>query len=244
VTPRPFLAARWSHIILLSFEAPEDLIRRAIPPGVEPDRWNGRTHVSLVALQMLDVRIKGWRIPGFTAHPQVNFRTYVRVGGEPGVWFVRQFVSSRLIAAVGRLRYGEPFWPTPIRSRVVETQSEVRAEYGVGPAALGWHVSVAGSRAALVPPPDSPEHYFIERAFACRARPDGKLGVFRVAHPAWAVRQIHAVDYRFDFGSLYGTEWEFLNRSQPVGVVFAAGSEVAVYAPSDSTGPTDPAAPP
>jgi len=68
VTPRPFLAARWSHIILLTFEAPEELIRRSIPPGVEPDRWNGRTHVSLVALQMLDVRIKGWRIPGFTAH--------------------------------------------------------------------------------------------------------------------------------------------------------------------------------
>jgi len=244
VTPRPFLAARWSHIILLSFEAPEDLIRRAIPPGVEPDRWDGRTHVSLVALQMLDLRIKGWRIPGFRAHPQVNFRTYVRVAGEAGVWFVRQFVSSRLIAAVGRLRYGEPFWPTPIRSRVVETQSEVRVEYGVGPAALGWHVSVAGSRATLVPPPDSPEHYFIERAFACRARPDGNLGVFRVAHPAWAVRQIHAVDYRFDFGSLYGTEWEFLNRAQPAGVVFAAGSEVAVYTPSDSTGLTDPAAPP
>src|SRR5207249_6400460 len=117
VTPRPFLAARWSHIILLSFEAPEDLIRRAIPPGVEPDRWNGRTHVSLVALQMLDVRIKGWRIPGFTAHPQVNFRTYVRVGGEPGVWFVRQFVSSRLIAAAGRLRCGEPVRPTPLRRR-------------------------------------------------------------------------------------------------------------------------------
>ncbi|HYU37688.1 MAG TPA: DUF2071 domain-containing protein [Gemmatimonadales bacterium] len=244
MTPRPFLAARWSHIILLSFEAPEDLIRRAIPPGVEPDRWDGRTHVSLVALQMLDLRIKGWRIPGFRAHPQVNFRTYVRVAGEAGVWFVRQFVSSRLIAAVGRLRYGEPFWPTPIRSRVVETQSEVRVEYGVGPAALGWHVSVAGSRATLVPPPDSPEHYFIERAFACRARPDGNLGVFRVAHPAWAVRQIHAVDYRFDFGSLYGTEWEFLNRAQPAGVVFAAGSEVAVYTPSDSTGLTDPAAPP
>ena len=73
MTPRPFLAARWSHIIVLTFEAPDELIRRSIPPGVDPDRWNGRTHVSLVALQMLDVRIKGWRIPGFTAHPQVNF---------------------------------------------------------------------------------------------------------------------------------------------------------------------------
>jgi len=244
VTPRPFLAARWSHIVLLTFEAPEGLIRSSIPPGVEPDRWNGRTHVSLVALQMVDVRIKGWRIPGFTAHPQVNFRTYVRAAGEPGVWFIRQLVPSRLIAAVGRLRYDEPFWPAPIRSRVVDGPGEVRVEYGVGPAALGWHVSVTGARAVLVPPPESFEHYFIERGFACRARPDGGLGVFRVVHPAWAVRQILAVDYRFDFGSLYGAEWEFLNRAQPAGVVFAVGSEVAVYAPTASRETRDAAAPP
>src|SRR5256886_11604286 len=114
----------------------------------------------------------------------------------------------------------------------------------VGPAALGWHVNVTGARAVLVPPPDSSEHYFIERGFACRARPDGGLGMFRVVHPAWAVRQVLAVDYRFDFGSLYGAEWEFLNRARPASVVFAVGSEVAVYAPTDSRETRDAAAPP
>lgn len=232
---RPFLTARWSDIVLLTFEAPEDLIRRYIPPSVEPDRWDGRTHVSLVALYMRDVRVMGWGIPGFGAHPQVNFRTYVRVGGDPGVWFVRQLVPSRLIAAVGRLRYDEPFWPTPIRRRVVDTATEVRAEYAVGPPALGWHVSVTGTRTAGLPPADSPEHYFTDRMLACRARPDGTLGVFRVEHPPWAVRGVRALDYRFDFGSLYGTEWEFLNRAAPTAVAFAEGSEVAVYPPTDST---------
>ncbi|PYO98802.1 MAG: hypothetical protein DMD61_09040 [Gemmatimonadetes bacterium] len=232
--PRPFLTARWSDIVLLTFEAPEDLIRRYVPAGVEPDRRDGRTHVSLVAVYMHEVRILGWRVPGFGAHPQVNFRTYVRVEDEPGVWFIRQLVPSRLIAAVGRLRYDEPFWPTPIRRRVLDTVSEVRAEYAVGPAALGWHVSVAGTRAVRLPPPDSPEHYFTDRMLACRARPDGTLGVFRVAHPPWAIREVRALDYRFDFGSLYGADWEFLNRAAPTSVVFAEGSEVAVYPPTDS----------
>ena len=234
--PRPFLTARWSDIVLLTFEAPEHLIRRMIPPGVEPDHWNDRTHVSLVALRMLGIRLMGWRIPGFSAHPQVNFRTYVRIAGDPGVWFIRQFVPSRLIAAVGRLRYGEPFWPTPIRSRIVNTPTDLRAEFAVGPAALGWHLNVTGSRAVQVPPPESPEHYFAERAFACRIRPDGRLGVFRVAHPAWAVRDVRALDYRLDFGSLYGAEWEFLNRAAPASVVFAEGSDVAVYSPTDAAG--------
>src|ERR1041385_2177479 len=127
VVPRPFLTARWSDIVLLTFEAPEDLIRRSIPPGVEADRWNGRTHVSLVALRMLNVRVRGWRISGFTAHPQVHFRTCVRLNGEPGVWFIRQLVPSRVIAAVGRLRYDEPFWPMPIRRRVVDLPLAARA---------------------------------------------------------------------------------------------------------------------
>lgn len=233
---RPFLTARWSDIMLLTFEAPEALLRRGIPPGVELDRWNGRAHVSIVALHMRDVRVLGWAILGFAAHPQVNFRTYVRRGGEPGVWFIRQFVPSRVIAAVGRLRYDEPFWPTPIRRRVVETPSELRAEYAVGPEALGWHVSVAGSRAVRIPEPGSHEHYLTERSFACRARADGALSVFRVVHPTWAVREVRSVDYRLDFGSLYGAEWEFLNKAEPASVVCAEGSAVAVYPPTVSTG--------
>lgn len=229
--PRPFLTARWSDIVLLTFEAPEELIRRAIPPAVEADRWHGRTYVSLVALRMRDVRIMGWRIPGFTSHAQVNFRAYVRVGEEPGVWFIRQLVPSRLIAAVGRLRYGEPFWPMAIRSHVVDSGATIRAEYTVGPRALGWHLSVTGSSSAAVPADDSPEHHFTERVLACRARPDGGLRVFRVGHPRWAVREVRGVDYRFDFGSVYGADWAFLNRARPMSVVFAAGSDVTVYPP-------------
>jgi uncharacterized protein len=231
--PRPFLTARWSDIVLLTLEAPEALIRRLIPADVEPDRWEGRTHVSIVALQMHEVRVMGFGIPGFRSHPQVNFRTYVRHGGEPGVWFIRQLVPSRVIAAVGRLKYDEPFWPTPIRRRVVASSTEVRAEYGVGPQAFGWHVNATGTQEARVPAADSAERYFTERVLACRTRPDGSLGTFRVEHPPWAVREIRAVDYRFDFGSLYGAEWEFLNRAAATNVTFAVGSDVAVYPPTD-----------
>jgi len=165
------------------------------------------------------------------------------VAGEPGVWFIRQFVSSRLVAAVGRLRYGEPFWPTPIRSRVVDLHGEVRAEYGVGPAAFGWHVNVTGSRAAQVPPPESSEHHFIERCFACRTRPDGNLGVFRVTHPAWAVRDVRAVDYRIDFGSLYGRSG--VPESRPTGRRgIRRGVGGGGPRPIDATGITGAAAPP
>jgi len=229
--PRPFLTARWSNLVLLTFEAAEPLVRGHLPPGVAPDRWNGATHVSLVALQLSDIRVLGWRVPGFAAHPQVNFRTYVRYRGEPGVCFLRQLVPSRLIAAVGRWRYGEPFRAMPVRSRVAAVDAEVRAEYGIGPEATGWHVRVTGSQAARVPSPDSAEHYFTERVLGCRAGRGGELTIFRVEHPPWAVRAVRAVECDVDFGRLYGREWSFLNERPPVSVVFAVGSDVAVYDP-------------
>jgi len=57
--------------------------------------------------------------------------------------------------------------------------------------------------------PDSSEHHFIERAFACRTRPGG-ISAYSGSCIGVGSAQIRAVDYRFDFGRCYGAEWEFL----------------------------------
>ena len=229
--PPAFLTAHWSDLILLTFTVPEALVRSLMPPTVEPDRWHGRTHVSVVALRMRALRLLGWRIPGFTAHPQVNFRTYIRYGGEPGVWFIRELVPSRLVAAVARLMYGEPFRAMPLQGEAVELDDAVRATYRLGGRGQGGRLVVTGSRAAHLPPPDSPEHFFTARHFACRVRPDGGLTRFRVAHAPWAVRAVRAVDYEMNWEGVYGADWRCLSAQAPVSTIFAVGSEVAVYRP-------------
>lgn len=233
---RPFLTARWSDVLLLSFEAPEEVLRPLVPPPLELDRWKGRTHVSLVALRMTAIRIRGWRIPGFAAHPQVNFRTYTRHGPDPAVVFVRELVPSRIIAAVGRLRYSEPFQVARIEARVSERAGGggVRAEYRFGPDAPRYRVAVSASPEVATPPDGSFEHYLKERTRACRSDPRGRGGrgrlrTFRVEHPRWAVREVTEVDYDVDFEALYGKEWAFLNTSTPASVILAVGSDVAVY---------------
>jgi len=228
---RPFLTARWSNVVLLTFEAPEDLVRTQLPPGVEPDRWNGKTHASLVALEMRDVRVRGWRVPGFAGHLQVNFRVYARYGGQPAVTFVRELVPSRLIAAVGRLRYGEPFQAARISARVIGATDRVSAEYRFGLDALRDRVSATAARDGTVPGAATFEHYLTERTHGCRADRQGRVRAFRVTHPPWAVRTIVSVDYAVDFAALYGPAWQFLNHARPVSTVLAVGSDVAVYPP-------------
>src|SRR5207245_9657750 len=112
--------------------APGGRVGTQLAPGVEPGRWNGRTHAGLVALEMRDVGVRGWRVPGFAGHLQVNFRLYAGYGGQPAVTFVRELVPSRLIAAVGRLRYGEPVQAARISARVIGATDRVSAEYPFG----------------------------------------------------------------------------------------------------------------
>jgi hypothetical protein len=231
-----FLVAHWSDLILLTFAVPDAVVRSLIPPQVEPDRWHGQTHVSLVALRMRELRLLGWRVPGFTAHPQVNFRTYIRYRGEPGVWFIRELVPSRLVAAVARWVYGEPFRAIPLAGTAIEVDDAVRATYRLGERERGGRLAVTGSRTARLPSPDSAEHFFTARHFACRARPGGGLVRFRVAHAPWAVRTVREVDYAVDWKRVYGADWHFLGAQAPVSTIFAVGSDVAVYRPERLAG--------
>ncbi len=231
MTPRAFLSASWSQLVLLTFEVPAALVRAHLPRGTEPDQWQGATHATLVALQMRDVRVHGWHIPRFTAYPQVNFRVYTRHGADAAVVFVREFVRSRVIAAVARLRYGEPFAVARIEASVADRADGVSLEYRFGPARPCYRVAVTASPAAAVPPDGSFEHHLLERTLGCHEDRLGRLRVFRVVHAPWAVRTVSSVAYDLDFAALFGAEWGLLNERTPVSTVVAVGSAVTVGRP-------------
>lgn len=235
MAPRAFLSASWSQLVLLTFEVPETLVRAHLPQGAAPDHWRGATHASLVALQMRDVRVRGWHIPGFGAYPQVNLRVYTRHGADAAVAFVRELVPRRVVAAVGRLLYGEPFRVARIESGIAERADGVSIEYRFGPTRPCYRVAVTASQACAVPPDGSFEHHLLERTLGCRQDPRGRLRVFRVLHPPWAVRTVSRLVYELDFAALFGAEWALLNGRAPVSTIVAVGSAVAVGPPQWAT---------
>ncbi|HXF96758.1 MAG TPA: DUF2071 domain-containing protein [Gemmatimonadales bacterium] len=229
---RPFVTGRWSDLLLLTYEAPEDLLRPYLHPALELDRWEGRTHVNLVALHFGAIRVRGRRFPGLGAFAQLNLRTFVRHGGEPGVVFIRQFVPSPLVVAVSRFRYRQPYAALPLSYQAAAGDGRITAEYFFDRPPRGCLIAT-GSEGATVPPSGSFPHYCKERFWGFARGRGGRLLRFRVEHPAWAVRQVLHWQLQLDFRAFFGPEWRFLNGAQPAGVVFAVGSEVAVYAPSD-----------
>lgn len=228
---RPFLTAHWRDLLLLTYAVPDDLALPLVPSGCEPDRWTGRCHVSLVTLQMERVRVRGIAVPGLTAYPQVNLRLYVRHEGRAAVRFVQELVPSTLLAAAARFLYGEPFRAGPIRARMEERSDAHMAEYHFGLDQPRWRVAVRAAPSAEVPGADTFDHWVKERIRGCRLDRSGRLHIFDVAHPRWAVRPVTAVEVQVDFAALYGDAWASLNERRPVSVVYAVGSDVTVSAP-------------
>src|SRR6267142_673691 len=112
--PRPFLTARWTNLFLASYAVSPELLAKRLPPGLELDTRDAQTFVSLVAFEFLDTRVLGIPWPGYRNFPELNLRFYVRHGGERGVIFVREFVSSRLIAGIANALYNEQYRIAPL----------------------------------------------------------------------------------------------------------------------------------
>lgn len=79
---------RWLDLAFIHYPVPTPQLRAALPPGLELDEFNGRAWLGVVPFQMADVRPRLLPLfPGLSTFPEVNLRTYVTVGGKPGVWF-------------------------------------------------------------------------------------------------------------------------------------------------------------
>ena len=98
------LTQRWEQMLFAHWRTDAEALRCLLPPRVEPDIRDGTAWIGLVAFVMRGTRGLGFGpLPDI---PELNMRTYVRVDGEPGVWFLTLDASSRFFAGVGKALYG------------------------------------------------------------------------------------------------------------------------------------------
>jgi hypothetical protein len=109
----PLFYGNWDNVVFIHYEtSPQDLQHR-IP--YELDLYHGRAFVSLVAFTMRRMRPRfGGRIGELlvrpiATHDFLNGRTYVQHEGEPGIYFMREWLSSRIAACLGPWSFGLPY---------------------------------------------------------------------------------------------------------------------------------------
>lgn len=226
---RPFLTARWSHLAILTYEAPPALLETHLPAGLALDTYGGAAFVSLVAFDFLDTRIWGIAWPGFRDFPELNLRFYVRQGQRRGVVFIREFVPRAVVSWLARAIYHEPYLVAPMESQVDDRPAAVATIRTLLWQGRTHRIEVTGGKPAFRPAEDSAEHFFKEQQWGFGRDRRGRTLAYQVKHPIWEVCPVRSWSLDFDWAAVYGPAWAWLSREKPASVLLAVGSHVSVF---------------
>ena len=104
----------WHDLLFAHWSFPPEAIAGLLPktePALELDTFGGRAWLGIVPFRMSGIHVRGWPpVPGTTAFPELNVRTYVRVGDQAGVWFFSLDAASRLAVRVARRQFHLPYF--------------------------------------------------------------------------------------------------------------------------------------
>ena len=226
---RKFLTAEWRDLIMVNYEVDPDVLRPLVPAGTTLDLHEGRCFVSLVGFMFLNTRVLGVPIPFHVNFEEVNLRFYVKRETTDeirrGVCFIQEIVPRNAIALVARTFYGEPYE----YCRMNNQRSNNGVEYGWRKADSENKINVRIGRNLGVPAAASHGEFIIEHYWGYTRRSAARTDEYKVEHPKWELLEVQSTEIEVEFENVYGSTFAFLSKLEPYSILFARGSEIAVY---------------
>jgi uncharacterized protein YqjF (DUF2071 family) len=101
----------WHDLLFAHWAVDAAVLRARVPAALELDLFDTRAWIGIVPFRMSNVAPRGVpAIPGISAFPELNVRTYVRVGGRPGVFFFSLDAASAIAVGAARVLFGLPYY--------------------------------------------------------------------------------------------------------------------------------------
>jgi uncharacterized protein YqjF (DUF2071 family) len=186
--PPWLLAQRWSDLLFAHWPVDATALARQLPPGVEPDRHEGQAWIAIVAFRMIGTRPSaGPSRLTLGPIPELNVRTYVRVRGVPGVWFLSLDASSPFFVTAGRALYGLPYRLAHMTTLVEGDRVHYLSSRRGGSFAASYEPCGVSAHAE----PGSLEHFLVER-YRLFSLWRGRLITALVAHERWPLQPVSA----------------------------------------------------
>jgi uncharacterized protein len=107
----------WHDVCFAHWRADGERLERRLPPGVTLDRHLGDAWLTVVPFRMSGIHARFMpTMPGFASVPEINLRTYVRVGNVRGVWFFSLDAASPLVVRSARMTTALPYFDARIKT--------------------------------------------------------------------------------------------------------------------------------
>lgn len=183
----------WRNLLFYSWPVPVATLARLLPAGLPVDEFRGTGWVSLVPFKMQGLHLRLLPpIPGTATFPEVNLRAYVRLRGEPGVFFFSIDAASCLGAFVARHVFHLPYFRAGIRLEEDGGGFHLTSVRRQQPAPAKLVASWRPSGTLRHPGPGTLEQFLLER-YASFA-PAGNDQLYRgpILHSDWMVQDAEA----------------------------------------------------
>lgn len=173
----------WLNVLFAHWPLPVDAVRARLPASLQLDTYGDRAWVSVVAFRIDPFKTRG--VPLSLRFPELNLRTYVRMGDKPGVYFFSLDAASQTAVHGARAMFRLNYYYAAI-----EISGHGRTEFTskrLERPRADFHASyrVAGDPLAMTP--DSLEAWLAERycLYATRGGPTFRV---EIHHLPWVLQ--------------------------------------------------------
>lgn len=188
----------WLDLLFAHWSFAPKQVQALLPDGLELDTHAGRAWVGIVPFRMANVGPRGlnW-LPGVSAFPELNVRTYVIRDGKPGVWFFSLDAASTLAVYTARAAFHLPYFRAAMscesREGWIEYQSE-RTHRGAPAGVFEGRYRPVGP--AYRTGPGTLEHWLTERYCLYAADRHQRIWRGEIHHLQWPLRAAEAEIHR------------------------------------------------
>lgn len=228
---RPWVMTQtWHDLLFAHWPIDPALLASKIPPALELDVYEGQAWVGVVPFRMTNVAPRGIpAVPWFSAFPEVNVRTYVRVAGKAGVYFFSLDAANPVAVAVARTLFRLPYCRAAMTVEDAHGTIHYRSRRRRGAAAeliATYRPSVSAALARR----SSLEYFLTERYCLYTVHRDGRPRRLDIHHPPWPLQAATATFERNTMADAIGIG---LPPTAPI-LHFAKRQDVVVWTPTSA----------
>jgi len=227
-----FLTAEWRKLAFANYIIDKNVLLPHLPYGTELDLWKRKCYISLVGMMFKNTRVLGVKIPYHINFEEVNLRFYVK-RFENGQWkrgvvFIKEIVPKSAITFVANNLYNENYDTMKMSHLWNENNDERLVEYKWGKSQFSNTFKVTSSKNKRDIERNSETEFILENYLGFAKVKDNKTYQYTVKHPRWKTYDILDYELQVNYSSIYGQEFEFLEKIVPHSVLLVEGSEVAI----------------
>ena len=223
---RPVMTQEWLNLAAIHWRIEPAEIRRQLPPGLEPDVFDGSGWVGLIPFQMARIAAPFTPpIPYFGSFPETNIRTYVTGPAGPGIWFHSLDISRLIPVLVARTTYRLPY----IWAKMSITSGRDHIEYRARrrwPGPRGTRSVAALDIGEPISQPSQLEHFLSSR-WGLYTRLGRHMSFAKVEHEPWPLRRATLTRLQDDLLGAAG----YAAGGQPDHVMYSPGVHVRIERP-------------